>query len=939
MKPIRNHTIVTGMHRSGTSFLVRSLNLCGLDLGPESEFFDTELQPKFGNPRGHWENLNVTQLNDKILKINGGSWHKIPDSLKKTPKNLNGTIKNILKPFYQNTSLAYGFKDPRFCITLDNWKRNISNFVIVGIFRNPLKVAESLKKRDGFDYEHSINLWKIYNEALLYQLKKNNGFLIDFDWPRKKLFEQTNLIAKKIGLMKFDFSLWYSNSYKKSDKSFKKAYPLTEEVKEIYSQLKVLSEKNNSVKYHSPKFTKKQLHLILNNLINSSNKSYSKTIELAKKKSEIQSKKLSKFIEDSPMGMLLSIYNERRDLQKKFPEVKYGNFTSLVEWANKISSNPPKGEVITRADLSKHSSWYDKYLTKIKEHEKKLQEEGSLKNDIKKNQQTIEELKNENTQYKTDVDLLKQENTQYKIDVDLLKQEKISINFELSQNKKELESIKASKGFKTTRMLGSKIDKIIRKKQVLSDIGPTISASKKTIETEGIGSFVNHARDKIKKREFLLHSPKYETTSIKLSKKEYSQAEKETIGEDLIYTKKFEASIVVPTNSNEEALKFLINKIHSQKGFKNLKIILVYSGKDDLSSLEKISYVKIIHIEPRQFSHGKTRNLGIKESMGNFLIYMTDDAIPASDHLFYDMCEVFSKDKKIAVVTTRQIPRSDSDLMSAYSLDEYYAHLNLTEDRIISTSNFDNLDSAEKRSTTQIDDVCSCYKKEILSKYKFGEVQYAEDLELGARLVKDGYKIAQLFSTGVIHSHVRPASYYVKRQFVETKVLSSLLDYHVLDFEKLGILNTKDIFDHIISLYTALNHTIDLLKQSDSKEIDEAFDILRTNLSSSYSNNSKSKTSDSSLNQIFENFFDKERIVKTESFLIKDYQSSLQNFKNFLKKTYPNLSSIEDDFFNTLYKIFGVVVGNRLGGFILFAKQKSKSNILEQINKTLESGV
>jgi len=174
---------------------------------------------------------------------------------------------------------------------------------------------------------------------------------------------------------------------------------------------------------------------------------------------------------------------------------------------------------------------------------------------------------------------------------------------------------------------------------------------------------------------------------------------------------------------------------------------------------------------------------------------------------------------------------------------------------------------------------------------------------------------------------------------VETKVLSSLLDYHVLDFEKLGILNTKDIFDHIISLYTALNHTIDLLKKSNTKEIGEAFDILRTNLSSSYSNNSKSKTTDSSLNQIFENFFDEQRVSKTESFLIKDYESSLQNFKNFLKKTYPNLSGIEDDFFNTLYKIFGVVVGNRLGGFVLFAKQKSKSNILEQINKTLESGV
>ena len=58
------------MHRCGTSYLSRALNMCGLDLGPVSDFYDTELQPKFGNPKGHWENLNIIRLNDQILKLN-----------------------------------------------------------------------------------------------------------------------------------------------------------------------------------------------------------------------------------------------------------------------------------------------------------------------------------------------------------------------------------------------------------------------------------------------------------------------------------------------------------------------------------------------------------------------------------------------------------------------------------------------------------------------------------------------------------------------------------------------------------------------------------------------------------------------------------------------------------------------------------------------------
>ena len=113
----KNHIIITGMHRSGTSYLSRALNLCGMDLGPETDFLDTELHPNFGNPRGHWENAKAIKLNEQILKINGGSWKKIPKSLKKNPPKFGRKINQILESFYSRNSLAYGFKDPRFCLT------------------------------------------------------------------------------------------------------------------------------------------------------------------------------------------------------------------------------------------------------------------------------------------------------------------------------------------------------------------------------------------------------------------------------------------------------------------------------------------------------------------------------------------------------------------------------------------------------------------------------------------------------------------------------------------------------------------------------------------------------------------------------------------------------------------------------------------------------
>ena len=214
----------------------------------------------------------------------------------------------------------------------------------------------------------------------------------------------------------------------------------------------------------------------------------------------------------------------------------------------------------------------------------------------------------------------------------------------------------------------------------------------------------------------------------------------------------------------------------------NLEIILVNSGNQSLTNLKNFSNVKIININPEQFNHGESRNLGIEESTGDYIIFVTDDAIPSSNDLFNYMCSTCSVDNKIAVATARQIPRIDSDLMSQFSLYEYYSFLELNEDRVISAPNFATLNSVDKRKIAQIDDVCSCYRKEIISRYRFKNIKYAEDLELGTRLVTDGYKIAQLYSKGVIHSHLRPPSYYVKRQFLETKILTPSLNYQLPNF-------------------------------------------------------------------------------------------------------------------------------------------------------------
>jgi len=246
MKPF---IIITGMHRSGTSFLARALNLYGVSLGNLESLLSHEWKSFEDNPRGHWENRKLYELSEETLKNSKGSWHKVPKKIV-VSKKISKELKNCINELQDLAIFASGFKDPRVLLCFDDWLRYFpKNFVVIGIIRDPLKVAESLKKRNNFSYDKSLNLWRIYNENLLALLKKHQCFLLDFDWPKKRLFDEIKLISKKLGLGKnIDLESWYTKDLLKSNKTYQSNYKLPSNILKLYSKLKKWTKTNKNVK-------------------------------------------------------------------------------------------------------------------------------------------------------------------------------------------------------------------------------------------------------------------------------------------------------------------------------------------------------------------------------------------------------------------------------------------------------------------------------------------------------------------------------------------------------------------------------------------------------------------------------------------------------------------------------------------------------------------
>ncbi len=157
----RTAIVVLGMHRSGSSFLSRSLNLVGAAL-PQ-----TLIGASDHNSVGHYESQAVKTINDRILSACRSSWNDWRpvafDTLSGADRAaLVGEARDVVIAEFGAAPL-FVLKDPRICRLMPFWDEVLGSLdiavrPILGL-RNPIEVAASLEARDGFAPDYSHFMW------------------------------------------------------------------------------------------------------------------------------------------------------------------------------------------------------------------------------------------------------------------------------------------------------------------------------------------------------------------------------------------------------------------------------------------------------------------------------------------------------------------------------------------------------------------------------------------------------------------------------------------------------------------------------------------------------------------------------------------------------------------------------------------------------------
>lgn len=230
-------------------------------------------------------------------------------------------------------------------------------------------------------------------------------------------------------------------------------------------------------------------------------------------------------------------------------------------------------------------------------------------------------------------------------------------------------------------------------------------------------------------------------------------------------------SVIIPTLNAEHEIEALLIALERQSIRPN-EILVVDSASEDktIELVQKHKIVRLLEIDRQDFNHGTTRDMALNESSGDFVCFLTQDAVPVSDDYLKRLVAPMVEDSNIALVSGRQLPRANARRFEQLVRDFNYPD----------TPSVRSKGDLEKLGikTFFASDACSAYRRTAyLECGGFDHVNTNEDMLMAARFIASGMKVAYEPRAEVFHSHNLTPS----QQFARNRAVGFFLETHADD--------------------------------------------------------------------------------------------------------------------------------------------------------------
>lgn len=213
--------------------------------------------------------------------------------------------------------------------------------------------------------------------------------------------------------------------------------------------------------------------------------------------------------------------------------------------------------------------------------------------------------------------------------------------------------------------------------------------------------------------------------------------------------------VIIPVHRPGPEFEELLKRLENQ----TLPVhrILIMNTRSEVD-VEKMTAdhpkVVTVSLEKKEFDHGGTRDRAARLSDAEYLLFLTQDALPADEFLVERLFAPFA-DKRVKAAYGRQLPRENCRELERYTRDFNYPE----KSRIKTAEDLPVLGIK----TFFCSNVCAMYERETyLAQGGFpARTIFNEDMIYAGGLIQNGWAIAYAADARVIHSH----NYSGRQQF------------------------------------------------------------------------------------------------------------------------------------------------------------------------------
>ncbi len=217
---------------------------------------------------------------------------------------------------------------------------------------------------------------------------------------------------------------------------------------------------------------------------------------------------------------------------------------------------------------------------------------------------------------------------------------------------------------------------------------------------------------------------------------------------------------VIPAYKPGRDLRELVEKLLDQT-VRLGRIIIINTDREFFDEKEYLiaPAVEVVHITRHEFDHAGTRDMGLRMSDADYVLFMTMDAIPKDNYLIEKLLSGFRRADNIAVSYARQLPKKDCNRIEQITREFNYP----AQSRIQTSDDIKELGIKAYFCS----DVCAMYDTSIyrsLGGFKAPAI-FNEDMVYAAGALDAGYAVSYCADALVYHSHNYTGRQYYRRNF------------------------------------------------------------------------------------------------------------------------------------------------------------------------------